>query len=130
MDRCKPFKDWQLIYSYDPTAGLTKDQAKLVLGSEVAIWSETIDEHSLDALLWPRASALSEVLWTGRVQANGQNRTQSDAAARLVELRERMLLAGVQPGVIQTPFCSQLGGIPCEMSLTTLKSVLGSGCSS
>ena len=29
---CEPFKTWQKAYSFEPTAGLTADQAKLVLG--------------------------------------------------------------------------------------------------
>ncbi len=62
-DWCGPTKPWQLIYSHDPTAGLTADQAKLVLGGEVALWSETIDPVNLDSLVWPRSSAAGEVLW-------------------------------------------------------------------
>ncbi len=65
-DWCNPYKSWMLVYSYDPTDGLTADEAKLVLGGEVAVWSEMIDPVNLDSMMWPRASAAGEVLWSGR----------------------------------------------------------------
>ncbi|KAK4153079.1 glycoside hydrolase superfamily [Chaetomidium leptoderma] len=100
-DWCDPAKSWRLVYSHDPTANLTADEAKLVLGGEVALWSETIDATNFDTLAWPRASAAGEVLWSGRTDAQGQNRSQLDAAPRLNELRERMVLRGVRAAPIQ-----------------------------
>ncbi|KAI1395261.1 glycoside hydrolase family 20 protein [Hypoxylon fuscum] len=108
-DWCGPTKSWRLVYSYDPRAGLTDEEAKLVLGGEVAAWAETIDEVNLDGILWPRSSAAGEVLWSGRVDAAGENRTQLDAAPRLAEFRERMLARGVKAEPIQMVFCTQGG---------------------
>ena len=84
-----------LVYTYDPTQGLTAAQKKLVLGGEVHVWSEQIDEHSIDASLWPRAGAAAEVLWSGRQDAGGKNRTFMDASPRLAEIRERMVNWGI-----------------------------------
>ncbi|KAH8675562.1 putative cytochrome 52A4 [Xylariales sp. PMI_506] len=106
-DWCGPTKSWQLIYSHDPTFNLTEEQAKLVLGGEVAAWSETIDETNLDTLLWPRASAAGEVLWSGRIDASGQNRSQVEASPRLADLRERMVARGVGAAPVQMTFCTQ-----------------------
>ncbi|OTB02332.1 glycoside hydrolase family 20 protein [Hypoxylon sp. CI-4A] len=110
-DWCGPTKSWRLIYSYDPREGLSDEQAKLVIGGEVGAWAETIDEVNLDSILWPRASAAGEVLWSGRFDSNGENRTQLDAAPRLAEFRERMLARGVRADPIQMVFCTQ-GGDP------------------
>ena len=99
-DWCQPTKNWQLIYSHDPAAGLSKEAAKNVLGGEVAVWAETIDGITLDSLVWPRASAAGEVLWSGRQDAHGQNRSQYDAVPRLAEMRERMVARGVGASVV------------------------------
>ncbi|KAH6996617.1 family 20 glycoside hydrolase [Ilyonectria sp. MPI-CAGE-AT-0026] len=106
-DWCGPSKSWRLVYSHDPTAGLSKEAAKRVLGGEVAVWSETIDAVNLDSLVWPRASAAGEVLWSGRTDSGGQNRSQYDAAPRLAEMRERMVARGVRASPVQMPFCTQ-----------------------
>ncbi|KAK3310151.1 glycoside hydrolase family 20 protein [Chaetomium strumarium] len=113
-DWCGPTKSWQLMYSHDPTADLTADEAKLVVGGEVAAWSETIDSANFDSLVWPRASAAGEVLWSGRQDAAGQNRSLMDAAPRLNEFRERMVLKGVGASPFQQMFCTQGEPWECE----------------
>lgn len=82
-----------------------------MLGSEVAVWSETIDEVTLDTLVWPRASVLGEVLWTGPLSAEGRdgNRTQTTAAPRINELRERLVARGIQAARLQMAFCTEGG---------------------
>lgn len=106
-DWCDPYKNWRLVYSYDPRAGLTDEEAELVLGGEVGAWAETIDEANLDTILWPRASAAGEVLWSGRFDSSGQNRTQIDAAPRLAEFRERLIARGVRAESVQMTYCTQ-----------------------
>lgn len=87
------------------------------MGGEVAVWSETIDPANLDTLVWPRASAAGEVLWSGRRDASGQNRTQLDATPRLNEFRERMVLRGVRSSPVQMTFCTQGTPEECEYAL-------------
>lgn len=117
-DWCTPAKGWRLIYSYDPRGNLTADEAKLIIGGEVASWTEAIDEVTIDSILWPRASALGEVLWSGRLDpATGQNRSQIDAAPRLAEFRERMVARGVASSPVYMPFCSQgFNATACELA--------------
>ncbi|KAK7422210.1 Glucosamine-6-phosphate isomerase (Glucosamine-6-phosphate deaminase) (GNPDA) (GlcN6P deaminase) [Neonectria punicea] len=117
-DWCGPSKSWRLVYSHDPVAGLSKEAAKRVLGGEVAVWSETIDAVNFDTLVWPRASAAGEVLWSGRQDAAGQNRSQYDAAPRLAEMRERMVARGVRASPVQMIFCTQGDAEECAQILS------------
>lgn len=114
-DWCGPTKSWQLIYSHNPIANLTEEQAKLVLGGEAAVWSELIDEQNLDSLIWPRASAMGEVLWSGRETADGKNRSAIEAAPRLWDIRERMVARGIGASPVQMQYCTQGGnGSTCS----------------
>lgn len=85
-----------------------------MIGSESVIWSELIDEVTLDGLAWPRASVMGEILWTGPLDKNGQSgsRTQTSAAPRINELRERLVLRGVQAARLQNTYCTEGGN--CE----------------
>ena len=47
-----------------PLPPLTPDQAKLVLGGEMELWAELIDNDMIDMRLWPRAAALAERFWS------------------------------------------------------------------
>ncbi|GAB2260741.1 hypothetical protein Droror1_Dr00011596 [Drosera rotundifolia] len=62
---CAPFKTWQTIYDYDIVEGLSEEERKLVLGGEVALWSEQSDPTVVDGRIWPPASAMAESLWSG-----------------------------------------------------------------
>lgn len=106
-DWCGPTKSWQLVYSHDPAEGLSETEAELVLGGEVAVWSETIDSNNLDTLVWPRAGAAGEVLWSGRTDASGLNRSQVTAAPRLNAQVERMVSRGIRASPIQMEWCLQ-----------------------
>lgn len=109
-DWCDPAKNWRLIYSHDPAAGVAPAAVKNVLGGEVAVWTETIHATSLDSIMWPRAGAAAEVWWSGRVDENGVNRSQYDARPRLSEQRERMLSRGVRGTPITQLWCDQQFG--------------------
>jgi hexosaminidase len=43
---------------------LTPDQQKIILGGEVAMWSEQINENTIDSRIWPRAAAIAERVWS------------------------------------------------------------------
>lgn len=105
VDWCGPTKSWELIYSHDPAYGLNSTVAKNVLGGELALWSETIDAQNLDSLAWPRAAAAAEILWSGFLDASGQNRSQLDAAPRLNNMRQRLVARGIGASPIQQEWC-------------------------
>lgn len=109
-DYCSPRKNWRLIYSVDPLAGVSPDLHHLVVGGEVSLWAEQIDEVNFDKQAWPRAAAAAEVLWSGaKDPVTGQNRSQVLAAPRLSMFRERLVARGVGAETIQMPFCTQNG---------------------
>ncbi|RUS22059.1 glycoside hydrolase superfamily [Endogone sp. FLAS-F59071] len=97
---CEPFKSWQKIYSFNPIAGLSSSQAKLVFGGEVLLWTEQTDPSNLDRMLWPRAAAAGEVLWSGPGVS-----TASAAAQRLNEIRFRMVADGIAAEPILPLWC-------------------------
>ena len=58
----------------------------LLIGGEVALWTEYASDSNVISRLWPRASAAAERLWSDR-----KVRDEIAAAPRLEEQRCRML---------------------------------------
>lgn len=107
---CGPFKTWQTIYNFDITNGLSLAEAELVLGGEVALWSEQADPTVLDSRIWPRASAMAETLWSGNRDETGKKR-YADATDRLNEWRYRMVHRGIGAEPIQPLWCIRNNGM-------------------
>jgi hexosaminidase len=95
------------MYSYDPYSGVSEDKHDLIVGGECHIWAEQTDPVNLDRMVWPRAAAAAEVLWSGAKDDQGRNRSQVEAAPRLSEMRERLVARGVQAEPLQMIFCLQ-----------------------
>ncbi|KAI4122937.1 MAG: hypothetical protein LQ338_005544 [Usnochroma carphineum] len=110
LDYCNPFKNWHLVYSYDPLLGIPANSSNLVLGGEVHLWSELADPTNWDSVAWPRAAAAAEVLWSGAKDEQGRNRSLVDAGGRLGEWRERLVGRGIAAGPVQMPFCRMTPG--------------------
>ncbi|KAJ4375848.1 Glucosamine-6-phosphate isomerase (Glucosamine-6-phosphate deaminase) (GNPDA) (GlcN6P deaminase) [Neocucurbitaria cava] len=121
-DYCAPFHNWRLIYSYDPLSGVPSSLHHLVLGGEAHLWAEQTDPVNIDRMIWPRAAAVAEVLWSGAKDAAGANRSQIEASSRLSEMRERLVPLGVGAEPIQMPFClmESEGGLKpqCQLGWT------------
>jgi hexosaminidase len=115
-DYCAPFHNWRLVYSYDPLTGVPEDKQHLVLGGEAHMWSEQTDNINVDRMVWPRAAAAAEVLWSGAKDEHGQNRSQIDAAPRLSEMRERLVAKGIGAEPIQMAFCT-MNGTQCALGI-------------
>lgn len=103
---CAPFKTWARIYDYDINVNLTCQEAALVLGGEVALWSEQADATVLDGRLWPRSSALAESLWSGnRDSARPTEKRSGEALVRLNDWRYRMVHRGIGAEPLQPLWC-------------------------
>ena len=103
---------------YDITYGLSEEEANLVLGGEVAMWSDQADPAVLDARIWPRASAMAETLWSGNRDEIGKNR-YAEATDRLNEWRYRMVRRGVGAESIQPLCCIRNRGM-CNTQFSLL----------
>ncbi|ORY00077.1 hypothetical protein K493DRAFT_406015 [Basidiobolus meristosporus CBS 931.73] len=99
---CDPYKGWQVVYNYDLTANMTKEQSKLVLGGEVGLWAEAIDGINLDRVLWPRGAAAAEVLWSDIKLADGTIRKTGDVFPRIHEQRARLVDRGIGAEALAT----------------------------
>ena len=56
---------WSQVYEVDPLAGLTNASSlPFILGGEMCMWGETVDAASLLSVIWPRAAAAAERLWS------------------------------------------------------------------
>ncbi|KAF2436083.1 hypothetical protein EJ08DRAFT_225338 [Tothia fuscella] len=106
-DYCKPVHNWRVMYAYDPYSGVPQDKHSLVVGGECHIWAEMTDPVNIDRMVWPRAAAAAEVLWSGAKDAQGLNRSQVEAAPRLSQMRERLVAKGVMAEPIQMIYCLQ-----------------------
>ncbi|XP_037773612.1 chitooligosaccharidolytic beta-N-acetylglucosaminidase-like [Penaeus monodon] len=106
---CSPYKGWQAVYDNNPhdiAANLTGNTySNSILGGEAALWSEQVDETSLDSRLWPRGSALAERLWTN------PSHNWEPAETRLIHQRQRLVARGIEADRIQPQWCHQNEGL-------------------
>ncbi|HJX10219.1 MAG TPA: family 20 glycosylhydrolase, partial [Candidatus Binatia bacterium] len=79
-------------YSFEPVPGeLNAEQAKHVLGGQGQLWGEYIDNQKhREYMTYPRATALSEVLWSPR-----ENRSYEEFVPRLKAHLKRLDAAQV-----------------------------------
>jgi hexosaminidase len=53
------------VYHFDPTRGLTPEEARYVLGGQACLWTEYVPTPAdVEYLLFPRLFAMAEVLWS------------------------------------------------------------------
>ncbi|CAL1713581.1 unnamed protein product [Somion occarium] len=102
---CDPFKTWQHSYTFNPTANLTDDEAKLVLGGQHLLWTEQSGPSNLDSIVWPRAASSAELFWSGP----GGN--VSHALERLHDLSFRLQQRGVKSIPLQPLWCALRPGV-------------------
>jgi hexosaminidase len=90
------YANWKRVYNAKLPQG--------ALGGEVALWSELIDELSMDSILWPRAAALAERLWSNPPNIKG-------AESRLLRWRRRITSTrGIKASAITPEWCEMNEG--------------------
>jgi hexosaminidase len=68
-----------------PTADLTDDEKKFILGGEACMWAEYVSPENIDSRIWPRAAAIAERFWSP------QNTTDLNSMYARMELTSRKL---------------------------------------
>ncbi|KAK2823842.1 hypothetical protein FQN49_007564 [Arthroderma sp. PD_2] len=102
LDWCAPTKNWRHMYVYNPLQGIPDELQPLLIGGETHMWSELVDPVNMDQMIWPRAAAAAEVLWTGPRTAEHIQ----DASYRLAEWRERAVIdTGIGAAMVQMTYC-------------------------
>jgi len=84
--------DFQKVYTFEPIPKeLNDEQARHVLGGQGQLWGELIaDRQRREFMAFPRACALSEVLWSPK-----DSRNPRQFLSRLVKHQSRLKAAGV-----------------------------------
>lgn len=110
---CSPYIGWHKVYMNNPYTLLTNlgvdvspgtAARELVLGAEAALWTEQVDESSLDGRFWPRAAAMAERLWSNPDEGWQQ------AEYRMLAHRERLVQRGIQSEALEPQWCYQNEG--------------------
>ncbi|OQR96729.1 hypothetical protein THRCLA_07182 [Thraustotheca clavata] len=99
-DWCHPYHHWSVLYDLNLLHNVPQKHHKLVLGGEVALWSEEADESSMDVKIWPRAAAAAERWWLNPLKSSWKH-----AIDRIRIHRDRLVDIGIQADAIQPHWC-------------------------
>ena len=64
LDGMKSAEEHYLADPLPASSTLTPEQRKFVLGGEVCMWGEHINQLSIDSRIWPRTAAVAERFWS------------------------------------------------------------------
>ncbi len=114
--------DLEKVYSFNPIPdGLRPEEAKLILGGECNMWSERAPQQKVDSKVFPRITAMSEVLWSG-----SENKDFDEFRNRLSQQYPMLDKLGVNYGFETVPVDIQTETVDKELvvSLNSYDSTL------
>ncbi|GJQ68253.1 hypothetical protein Trydic_g16861 [Trypoxylus dichotomus] len=93
-----PYYPWRDVYRNQLPAH------KGVLGGEVCMWGELVDDSNIDSRVWPRAAAAAERLWSD------PDDTPAEAEPRFYQHRNRLVDRGIKAEALAPTWCVQNEG--------------------
>lgn len=92
-------QDWIKFYRCDPASKpISEDEQHLVLGGEICMWTEFVDDTNVLTRTWPRASAAAERLWSPKEVVDERRFLH-----RLEQMRCRLLSRGIAAEPVNGP---------------------------
>ena len=89
--RAGPKLSLEKAYTFDPAAGVPESARSRILGGQCCMWGEYLwNRFDLGWRMWPRAFAMSEILWTAPAK-----RDFADFERRAAIERKRLISMGV-----------------------------------
>jgi hexosaminidase len=64
LDAMKSAEQHYLADPLPSNSDLTPEQRSLILGGEVCMWGEQLNEDTIDSRIWPRTAAIAERFWS------------------------------------------------------------------
>lgn len=107
---CDPYRPWQTVYNHRPWQQMRLDKQH-ILGGEACLWTEQVDESSLDPRLWPRASAFAERVWSDPQLDTATFSIQEDVYTRFNTHRDRLVAKGIKAEALWPGWCAQNPGM-------------------
>jgi hexosaminidase len=98
---------------------LTPEQQKLILGGEVCMWAEQLNDRTIDSRIWPRTAVMAERFWSPQ-----SDRDVASMYRRLPRISIELEQAGLKhitgPAVMRRSISGEIN----PTALTTLAGVL------
>jgi hexosaminidase len=98
---------------------LTAEQQKLILGGEVCMWAEQLQERTIDSRIWPRTAVMAERFWSPQ-----SDRDVVSMYQRLPRVSIELELAGLKHMTGPAMMRRSISGMINPTALTTLAGVL------
>ncbi len=119
LDAMRPAGQHYLADPSPATADLTPEQRQLILGGEVCMWAEQLNERTIESRIWPRTAAMAERFWSPE-----QIRDVGDMYRRLDAVSVDLEAFGLRHLEQQDVGLRQLAGTANIDALRTFVSVL------
>ena len=119
LDAMKSAEEYYLADPLPSNSILTVEQRKIILGGEICMWAEHLNERSIDSRIWPRSAAIAERFWSAE-----EVKDSDDMYRRLAAESIRLEALGLTHLSHQGGALRQLAGSENVDALRILASVL------